>query len=124
MVIFNYEHENVLLKCRTQSWRIKHFGLKQNPKYANKNLQKRDLDSFLSTIGHIWLDNHNKQIKETNSFFKLLDNGDLIIRNLTYENHFGQFACITRRGNKIDSVSTFVFPVRFIIYNFLNILKF
>jgi hypothetical protein len=64
-------------------------------------------------IEHIWLDNENRQIKENNDKFELMKNGDLIIKKLTLEQR-GQFACVTRKGNKIDSVSTFIFPVNFV----------
>ncbi len=84
----------------------------KNPKYAKRGLKTLDPTSLVyRNVGHIWLDNRNKQIKATNHAYVLLNNGDLLIRNLTYAQHFGQFACITRQGNKIDSVSTFIYPV-------------
>jgi hypothetical protein len=43
--------------------------------------------------------------------YELLESGDLVIRNLTFQEHYGQFACISRKGNRIDSVSTFIYPV-------------
>jgi hypothetical protein len=117
-VVFNYEFESVLLKCRTENLNTKPIRLYKNPKYLKP---KRNLNSISKSIKpyqeilfdpieHIWLDNHNKQIKETNEKFILMNNGDLFIKNLTYEQR-GQFACVTRKGNKIDSVSTFIFPV-------------
>ena len=117
-VIFNYEFESVLLKCRTENINIKPMRLFKNPKYLkpkrNLNLTTKIVRPYqeirFDPIEHIWLDNHNKQIKETNDKFVLMNNGDLLIKNLTYQER-GQFACVTRKGNKIDSVSTFIFPV-------------
>ena len=121
-ILFNYEHENVLLKCRTQTWWFK-SGLFKNPKYLENKKSKRE-QSSVNEVGHTWLDNRNKQIKETNDIYELLNNGDLIIRNLTYQQHFGQFACITRKGNRIDSISVFIYPVSSIQQVFFCIINF
>jgi hypothetical protein len=86
----------------------------RNPKFANKKTKRGLLASDAPDVGHIWLDNRNKQIKATNNFYELLSNGDLLIRDLTFHEHYGQFACITRKGNRIDSVSTFIYPVSFL----------
>jgi hypothetical protein len=102
-VIFNYEHESVYLNCRT-------IPIKE--RIHNRKFKKSmPLNGRMNQIQHIWLDNHNKQIKDTDNGYQLFANGDLLIRNLTFSNHFGQFACVTRNGNKIDSISAFIFPV-------------
>lgn len=110
-VIFGLEHQDIVIKCRTESFaNLARPNLIKNPKYKSRRSLSKSLE-----VGHIWLDNRNRQIKarhdDDTNLYQLLDNGDLFIRNLTYGEHFGQFACITRKGNQIDSVSTFIIPV-------------
>lgn len=120
-VIFNLEYQDVRLKCRTDSWKfrqqspLRRLRVKGAQNMTN-NIRRRDLNQTIAaqtsfeSVKHVWLDNQNRQIRETSGGYKLFDNGDLIIKNLTYF-QFGQFACITRKGNRIDSVSTFIYPV-------------
>lgn len=117
--MFNLEFQDVILKCRTEKSSVTTLHNQVSLRGANGRIRmqrgKEKLNSLLRSGGgeavkHVWLDNKNRQIRETSPGYKLIDNGDLIVRNLTFQ-QFGQFACITRRGNRIDSVSTFIFPV-------------
>ncbi len=81
-------------------------------------------------VKHVWLDNKSRQIRRdadaTVERYELVENGDLIIRNLSYAQR-GEFSCITRVGRRIDSVSTYIYPVRLrivIVYVYTFILCF
>lgn len=104
------EFEDVRLKCRTEKVdrSLSPSLVKKRPR---SDRYQRMIEANGGSVRHVWLDNQNRQIRDTSGGgYELVDNGDLIIRNLTFQ-QFGQFACITRRGNRIDSVSTFIFPV-------------
>ena len=125
--MFSFENENVRLMCRTQNlrWNKKSEMRRVTQSFFLKSTSSPSAASVINngrkTMGyqppivstrHIWLDNTNKQIKENNEMYELMSNGDLLIKNLKHQLHFGQFACVTRQGNRIDSVSTFIYPMK------------
>lgn len=124
-VVFNLEFQDVRLKCRTEKSSVTtshnqlslrgRIRMQRGKEKFNSLLRSGGGGGGGESVKHVWLDNKNRQIRESSPSYKLIDNGDLIVRNLTFQ-QFGQFACISRRGNRIDSVSTFIFPVLILIF--------
>jgi hypothetical protein len=42
---------------------------------------------------------------------QVLDNGDLVIRNVNWESHMGQYLCVAENPAGKDKVETFIYPV-------------
>ncbi|CAD5125487.1 DgyrCDS13700 [Dimorphilus gyrociliatus] len=60
-----------------------------------------------------WYNRINKKITENMSKYKLLRNGDLIIRNANFLDDMGSYKCIAKNSFSEDSQSTFLYPVSF-----------
>ncbi|KAK3094638.1 hypothetical protein FSP39_004303 [Pinctada imbricata] len=59
-----------------------------------------------------WFDNNGEEILPSNDNYQLLDNGDLLIKHISWSN-MGRYRCETTNGLGTDSVTTFLYPVRY-----------
>jgi hypothetical protein len=57
-----------------------------------------------------WYDKQGQEITTNDNQYTLLDNGDLLIRGVSWENNMGSYRCGANNGHGRDEVSIFLYP--------------
>ncbi|ESO82624.1 hypothetical protein LOTGIDRAFT_108898, partial [Lottia gigantea] len=58
-----------------------------------------------------WFNNHGKMITDEDEEYKVADNGDLIIKDISWMEHMGEWTCQAENPYGIDRKETFLYPV-------------
>ncbi|XP_043484053.1 neural/ectodermal development factor IMP-L2 isoform X2 [Leptopilina heterotoma] len=102
-------------------------SLKRTCQESNKPVINLNAKSILSNIGSTiiipcrtsgnprpeiyWLDNFEKRINFDNSRYSILENGDLLVEDIKWED-MGRYVCVAKSGDVEVSADTFLYPLK------------